>query len=921
MRPRSPALFLRLAASFWALGVLLAPTAFADVVLNELLARNTFTNLDEDGDSSDWIELYNRGETSVPLSAWSLGESEDSQLAWALPEVTLASGAHLLVWCSGKDRRAADRPLHTDFRLSSGDTVRLFDASGRTVDSVTLPGQTEDHSWGRSPDGDSNRGYLLMPTPAGENDLRLSPEWISDRPLFFPPPGAYGEPRLVRIEAQVPFAGFAIRFTLDGSEPSPASRLYVGPLQIAETQSLCVAGYVGDERVTRSVAASYLIDEPETGLPILSITMAAADFELVHTTAAGRGIEFERFGHLELLEVEGRPPAEVGFGLRLHGGGGRGGSLATKKSYRAYFRGRYGDGRLRFPVIARNPVRSFDRLILRAGFNDAFRSGPGATLLRDQLLRDVHADMGALTAGGDWYALYVNGRGRGIYNVVERLGADFLRSHSPGEEAEQDIVRNGDSDTPVELVSGNLDAWRELNEFLDSSDLRQAENFERVRTLLDVESFSAYVILHIWAQNLDWPFNNWYAARPRRPEGRWRFLTWDSEVTLQLETGPFQTDSFQAMLRFEDAPPARILGKLLENEPYQRLFVDQLDRHAGGALEETRVIESIDRLAERLSPALPWEIDRALSELPPEQRPTPSTWDANVESLREFTHGRGGALRAFVVRSPRITLARVLRATPNTVEPRGEVPIELRGTNLTESSSIRFAGLPAARVRHLSSTRIEAWLPYDLAVDGSPEITLVDPLQGEFTSRGLLDVQFPRPMLSDVEPISGTSRGGERVRIRGSGFVEGLRIEFDDTPARVVSLSPDGGSVEVITPPHAPGDVEVRAINLRPGELPGSVRLSFRFEEDAAFLRGDADGDGRRELSDAVRILAHLFQGRSAPCRKALDSDDDGRILLTDAVSLLRFLFSGGPPPPAPSEQCGEDPTPDDLDCTELPAC
>ncbi len=37
------------------------------VVLNEVLASNRLTNLDEDGDSSDWLELYNPGAVAVDL--------------------------------------------------------------------------------------------------------------------------------------------------------------------------------------------------------------------------------------------------------------------------------------------------------------------------------------------------------------------------------------------------------------------------------------------------------------------------------------------------------------------------------------------------------------------------------------------------------------------------------------------------------------------------------------------------------------------------------------------------------------------------------------------------------------------------------------------------------------------------------------
>lgn len=38
------------------------------------MAANDTTVADEDGDDSDWIEIYNFGETAIELDGWSLTE-------------------------------------------------------------------------------------------------------------------------------------------------------------------------------------------------------------------------------------------------------------------------------------------------------------------------------------------------------------------------------------------------------------------------------------------------------------------------------------------------------------------------------------------------------------------------------------------------------------------------------------------------------------------------------------------------------------------------------------------------------------------------------------------------------------------------------------------------------------------------------
>ena len=100
--------------------------------------------------------------------------------------------------------------------------------------------------------------------------------------------------------------------------------------------------------------------------------------------------------------------------------------------------------------------------------------------------------------------------------------------------------------------------------------------------------------------------------------------------------------------------------------------------------------------------------------------------------------------------------------------------------------------------------------------------------------------------------------------------------------------------------------------------IPGTVTITA----DRAFRRGDANADGTLDLSDAVATLGYLFEGRgTAPCEDALDANDGGALDISDAVTALGYLFLGGAPPPAPSSDCGRDPTEDDLSCTQYAAC
>jgi hypothetical protein len=91
----------------------------------------------------------------------------------------------------------------------------------------------------------------------------------------------------------------------------------------------------------------------------------------------------------------------------------------------------------------------------------------------------------------------------------------------------------------------------------------------------------------------------------------------------------------------------------------------------------------------------------------------------------------------------------------------------------------------------------------------------------------------------------------------------------------------------------------------------------------AVFQRGDASPNGMLDISDPIRILSYLFDGRGpgVSCLDAADSNDSGQVDLSDAIFVFNFLFIDGPDIPAPHEECGVDPTSDRLDCEFYEDC
>ncbi|MCA9435555.1 MAG: lamin tail domain-containing protein, partial [Candidatus Omnitrophica bacterium] len=73
-------------------------------VINEIMASNSATLADEDGDYPDWVEIYNPGPGSIDLDGWFMTDSQVDLVKWRFPAETIAADSYLVVFTSDKNR-------------------------------------------------------------------------------------------------------------------------------------------------------------------------------------------------------------------------------------------------------------------------------------------------------------------------------------------------------------------------------------------------------------------------------------------------------------------------------------------------------------------------------------------------------------------------------------------------------------------------------------------------------------------------------------------------------------------------------------------------------------------------------------------------------------------------------------------------
>ena len=441
-----------------------------------------------------------------------------------------------------------------------------------------------------------------------------------------------------------------IYYTTNGALPSPLSTPYTGPISIDQNTVIRAQVFAdGGNALGDVYTNSYLvIDFPQT-IPIISLVADWGDLNTLHNNPVMRGREWERPMNMEYFTPNGNVAFNVRGGMRIHGGASR--MRSEKKSFRLYFRTAYGGpGKLNYPLFKDSPVTEFDKLVLRAGYNDTFTYRDEALIptvqsftakyIGDQVVRNLHRDMGQPIAHGDWVLLYLNGEFWGLYNLTERIDLQMLQSYSDSE-ADWDVIQKDvgygpDDEWIIREVArdGDYGAWLENQEWIAQADFANPGNIGLLKWRVDMENVYAYMFLQAYVQNYDWPQNNWVVYRRKDPaavgpESQWRMMIWDAERSFGSGSLGYKTD-INTIFRVHSPHDSitRILEKpFIGNCALKHEFVNRSREYLGvenrynkppdqvGQLTKERIKAEIQTQAAIVRPYIQMEIDRWVPDL------------------------------------------------------------------------------------------------------------------------------------------------------------------------------------------------------------------------------------------------------------------------------------------------------------------
>lgn len=479
-------------------------------VISEFMASNDGAVLvDEDSDSSDWIEIHNPSGNTAILTGYFLTDDPGDLQKWAFPSITLAPLNYLVVFASGKDRIDPAFPLHTNFSLSgNGEYLALVKADGVTIVSEfglagsSYPAQESGISFGNFGDP-PQQGYFDIATPNAANSTGFQ-GFVADT-AFDVNRGFFNTTQFVTISSATP--GATIRYTTDGSWPSEtAGTIYSGPVSISRTTPLRAIAYKANHRPTNVDTHTYIftsdvitqsssntqstwglpsswngqptdygmnssvvslhngtIQNDLKTVPSLSIVMDTDDMfgsNGIYSHPGSSGVNWERATSLELIDPanpDGSNDFQHDCGIRIQGGAFRSFGLTLKKSFRVLFKDIYGPSKLRYPLFGPAAAQQFDTLVFRMESNDGYQWGNRTNVqyARDEFGRRSQLAMGSPSSHGRYLHIYINGVYWGLYNAVERPDDSMGDNYFDSKKTDWDGVNSGSATNEGSTASWN----------------------------------------------------------------------------------------------------------------------------------------------------------------------------------------------------------------------------------------------------------------------------------------------------------------------------------------------------------------------------------------------------------------------------------------------------------------------------------
>lgn len=579
------------------------------LVISEILPTN-LDWLDEEGADPGWVELYNGFDSSIYLSELFLSDKRTNLSKWSFGEDSIPAKNHRIVFCDKKNKNIPGNVnvgdfhyrFHSNWKLDEeGGVVYLSNKRGEILDSVEFPYLAPGVSYGLK---DYNSYAVFSePTPENFNSRKNAYTRFSDSVIVETAAGFYKDSVFVRLSRDG--VGGTIRCTQDGSMPTEKSSEYKSEIKIKKNAVLRCATFNQGELTKFTSTQSFFINE-KIDLPVVSVSVDPQFLKKIYDESTDcknpckekpywDDLEFP--AHVEYFEkgsLSEEKSFEIDVGLSIAGNNSR---AFPKKTVALKIKEQYQHEKLTYPLFDLYPEKKkFKSLLLRNfgnRYNYDFLGNGAFTYLLDGTGVDFQRSHPVV--------VFYNGIYYGIHEFSERLNEHFIETNYAYDRAV--VVKH--TTTGIES-DGDLTEYSELLNFINEQDFSgdQNENYEYVKSQLDVNNFALYMAFEIYGRNMDWPNNNSRAWKA--PETQWKYIVYDIDFAFANEMQSVNFPEGGSMFSWirkknKTGNLASIYCSLIKNPDFKRMFINNSMILFNDYLTKEKMSSSIDRYIDKIS--------------------------------------------------------------------------------------------------------------------------------------------------------------------------------------------------------------------------------------------------------------------------------------------------------------------------------
>jgi hypothetical protein len=465
---------------------------------------------------------------------------------------------------------------HTNFRIaSSGETVYLYSPSQTLLSNLTVNVSGLDHSVGSQPDASPNIALFQTATPRASNNASTSFSAYLLDPSFDVPPGLYLGAQQVTITNPNTVSS-EIRYTLDGSDPTPSSALYTpgSPVSIVYAQVLKAKAFGAGYLPSNTTSSSYLIGVSHT-TPILSVVTDDNNLYGPSGIFDNWQFDWEKAAHVDYFDEQQQLLFSQNAGMQIDGGAG-GSRSHPQHSFRIELDDPVlGEGKVNHALIPNKPFRDeFSKLYLRNGSNQYLVLPYKDAVQVETMCGETNTYYSAWRP----VTVYINGQYFGLYELREKYDTDFFEQTDGADPDSMDLLSlsywNG---SVLRAVEGSVDGFWDDVAIFNTLSATSPSYWSQADQLFDMEYYVDYIISESWMGNNDWPQNNIKIYRSNASGWRWRFCTIDLELSLQPNgwTDRYFNHIDYMLNQNPGNPYINIWLKGMQNQRFRRYFINR----------------------------------------------------------------------------------------------------------------------------------------------------------------------------------------------------------------------------------------------------------------------------------------------------------------------------------------------------------